>query len=266
MMSLLCDRAAAADLGIIEVESLQKTLGQWVVLDTRPQAAWQSGHIPGALSFSWEDYTKSSGKDIKYSLQPPQELAKALGGAGINERTPIVVYADDKSWGAEGWGCWVLAWLGHQGPVRLLVGGVRSWQDKQCLMTSGPETPARKPVPYHYLLDPRANIQTVEIVKGVNNLTLIDTRSTLEMLTGRIPGAVHIPWTKFYVGPEHRPLAAAALKKLLQDNGANLQRPVVYYCAAGVRSGFAWFVHQLSGLPPARNYAGGMEAWKQASH
>ena len=246
---------------------MQKNLSQWVILDTRPKTEWLSAHLPGALSFSWEDYTKSSGKDIQYGLKLPQGWANALGKMGINERMPIVVYADDdKSWGAEGWGCWALAWLGHKGPIRLLAGGIRSWKDKKLPLISGTEKLTRTPVQYHYRLDAWANIPTAEIAKQVKNLTLIDTRSTLEWITGRIPGAVHIEWTKFYSGAERRPLSTEALKKLLKDNDADLQKPVVYYCAAGVRSGFAWFVHQLSGLPPARNYAGGMEAWKNATN
>jgi len=262
--SLLYSIAGASDLGIIENADLHKNLSQWVILDTRPKPEWLSGHIPGSLSFSWEDYTKRSGKDIQYSLKPPQELANALGKMGINEYMPIVIYADDdKSWGAEGWGCWVLAWLGHKGPIRMLAGGIRSWKDKKFPLTSGTEKLTRTPLQYQYRLDHWANIPTAEIAKQGKNLTLIDTRSTLEWMTGRIPGAVHIEWTKFYSGAERRPLSSEALKKLLKDNDADLQKPVVYYCAAGVRSGFAWFVHQLSGLPPARNYAGGMEAWKK---
>jgi len=264
--SLLSRAAGASDLGIIENADLYKNLSQWVLLDTRPKAEWLSGHIPGALSFSWEDYTKTEGKEIQYSIKPPQDLANGLGKMGISENTPLVVYADDdKSWGAEGWGGWVLAWLGHKAPVRLLAGGIRSWKDKKLPLTLGTEKLIRTPGQYSYRLDAWANISTAEIAKQGKSLTLIDTRSSLEWITGRIPGAVHIEWTKFYAGAERRPLSAEALKKLLRDNDADLQRPVVYYCAAGVRSGLAWCVHQLAGLSPARNYAGGWEAWKKDS-
>ena len=267
LLSLLGGIAEASNLGIIENTELHKKLSQWVILDTRPRAEWLSGHIPGALSFSWEDCVKAEGKDGQYSLKPPQELADKLGKLGVGEYMPVVVYADDdKNWGAEGWGGWVLSWLGHNGPVLLLAGGTRSWKDKKWPLTAGMEKQNIVPFPYQYRLDSRVNITTAEIMKQGKSLTLIDTRSTLEWLAGSIPGAVHIEWTKFYSGPERRPLPPEALKKLLKDKNADLQKPVVYYCTAGVRSGFAWFVHQLSGLPRARNYAGGMESWKKTGN
>jgi thiosulfate/3-mercaptopyruvate sulfurtransferase len=46
-----------------------------------------------------------------------------------------------------------------------------------------------------------------------------------------------------------------------KDHGVDAEKPLVYYCTGGVRSAYAWMVHQLCGLPPARNYGGGMEDW-----
>lgn len=34
-------------------------------------------------------------------------------------------------------------------------------------------------------------------------------------------------------------------------------------CTEGVRSAFAWTVHELAGLQTAKNYQGGMTAWRQ---
>jgi thiosulfate/3-mercaptopyruvate sulfurtransferase len=43
----------------------------------------------------------------------------------------------------------------------------------------------------------------------------------------------------------------------------NTAKPVVYYCAGGIRSAYTWLVHELAGLPDARNYEGGMAAWQK---
>ncbi len=47
------------------------------------------------------------------------------------------------------------------------------------------------------------------------------------------------------------------------SNGVDTTHPVVYYCHGGIRSGYVWLVHQLAGLPTARNYSGGMAAWQK---
>jgi thiosulfate/3-mercaptopyruvate sulfurtransferase len=74
---------------------------------------------------------------------------------------------------------------------------------------------------------------------------------------------VHVPWDDFFSGDDRRPLTPEAVRNLLAKRGVNLSRPVVYYCTGGVRSAYAWTVHQLAGLRAARNYEGGLEEWKR---
>jgi thiosulfate/3-mercaptopyruvate sulfurtransferase len=256
--------AYGSTLGIIGASDLNKNASGWIVLDARPKSEWTAGHIPGALSFSWEDYTRTDEQGIPYRVWQPQALAKALGAMGINENTPVVVYGDaDKSWGGEGWTCWVLSWLGHKGQIRLLSGGIQSWKTNAFPVLAGAEKKNIKNVRYNVQLDPALDITTVEIEKNRSGQVLVDTRSTLEWFKGRIPGAVHIPWNDFYSGKDRRPLNPDALKKLLQKKGVDARKPIVYYCTGGIRSGYAWMVHQLAGLPIAKNYEGGYEAWQR---
>jgi thiosulfate/3-mercaptopyruvate sulfurtransferase len=255
--------AYGSTLGIIGAYDLHKNPSGWIVLDARPKSEWTAGHIPGALSFSWEDYTRTDEQGIPYRVWQPQALAKALSAMGIAENTPVVVYGDaDKSWGGEGWTCWVLSWLGHKGPVRLLAGGMQSWRANAFPVVAGAEKRNIKSVRYNVNLDPSLDISTAEIEKKRSGLVLVDTRSTLEWFRGRITGAIHIPWDDFYSGKDRRPLSPDALMKLLQKNGVDTRKPIVYYCTGGIRSGYAWMVHQLAGLPPAKNFEGGYEAWQ----
>jgi thiosulfate/3-mercaptopyruvate sulfurtransferase len=107
------------------------------------------------------------------------------------------------------------------------------------------------------------DVQASELPPGSEAFSLIDTRSAWERILNRIPGSVHIPWTEFHSGADRRPLPREALQRLLQRKGVSLSRPVVYYCSGGVRSAYAWLVHELAGVSNARNYGGGMEEWKK---
>ena len=199
-----------------------------------------------------------------YSSFPPQELAVALAGLGIDEKSPVVVYGDaDKSWGGEGYAAWLLSWLGHRGPVRLLNGGIQAWRNQNLPLTRGAEKPAAKKARYQVNLKPQYVVSTEDIQNGKGSYTLVDVRSTFEWIKGRIPGAIHIPWDDFYTGKDHRPLPPAELKKLLAKNGVDTSRPVVYYCLGGVRSAYAWMTSQLAGLPDVRNYKGSWAAWEK---
>lgn len=258
--------ATAADLKLIDATTLKSPSTKWVILDARPQADWEAGHIPGAISSSWEKYTRPDAKGMKYSSLPPQELAAILGGLGIDEKTAVVVYGDaDKSWGAEGYNVWLLSWLGHKGPIRLLNGGIQAWRSQNLPIVKGPEKPVAKKAVYQVNLQPRLIVSTEEIQKNKGSFVLIDVRSTFERIKGKIPGSIHIPWEEFYTGRERRPLSSAELKKLLIKHDVDISKPVVYYCLAGVRSGYTWMTHQLAGLPDAENYKGGWEAWEKRS-
>jgi len=243
---------------------LREESAAWAVLDARPRSCWEQGRLPAAGSFSWEDYTRTDEAGVPYRPLLPADLALALGKLGIGADTPVVVYGDaDQSWGGEGWTCWVLAWLGHRGPIRLLSGGIQAWQHAGFPLASGPESATRPPATYEPHLRAEVDEAGEELARRLSDLCVIDTRSTLERLTGRIPGSIHIPWEEFYEGDERRPLPPKALRRLLAEHGVREDRPVVYYCAGGVRSAYAWLVHALSGLPPSRNYEGGMEDWKR---
>lgn len=253
--------AVAADLGLVDAPTL-KAAGKWVILDARPKSEWLAGHIPGAISFCWEEYTRVDAKGVKYSSFPANELAAHLGALGISEKTPLVIYGDaDKSWGGEGYDAWLFSWLGHKGPVRLLNGGIQAWRNAGFGVVQGAEQRQVRKVAYQPQPKSQTVVTTEELQSGRNGYSLVDVRSTFEWLKGRIPGAVHIPWEDFYTGKERRPLSGAELRKLLAKHGVDLGKPVVYYCLGGVRSGYAWTVHQLAGLPDARNYKGGWEAW-----
>ncbi|MDF1555576.1 MAG: rhodanese-like domain-containing protein [Deferrisomatales bacterium] len=261
--------AAGVDLGLLEPSELRETAADRVILDARPRRQWQAGHLPGAHSFSWQEHTGTDAAGVPHRVHPPARLAVDLGRLGIDEATAVAVYGDaDTSWGGEGWVCWVLTWLGHRGPVRLLAGGVQSWQVSGLPLSR--EASAPGPVArYRVQLRPEV-LHTVEQVEGRGRgedagSTLVDTRSTWEWLSGHLPGAIHLPWKSLYAGPERRPLAPVAYQTLLAERGLDPDGFPVFYCTGGVRSAYGWTVHYLATGGPAANFEGGMEAWRRRS-
>ena len=264
VMMSLSSATLAADLGLIDAAALKGTATKYVILDARPKADWEAGHIPGAIQFSWDSYTRTDAKGVKYSSFPPQELAAAFARLGIDEKTPLVIYGDaDKSWGSEGFSVWLFTWLGHKAPVRLLNGGIQAWRAQNLPLVTDVEKPAASKARYQYDLKSQYIVSTEDVQKGKGAYSLVDTRSTFEWIKGKIPGAIHIPWEDFYTGKDRHPLPAAELKKLLAKHGVDTTKPVVYYCLGGVRSAYAWTVHQLAGLPEAKNYKGSWAAWEK---
>lgn len=252
------------NIGLIEAAELRKDPSSWVVLDGRAIDVWAKDHIKGAQTFSWGQYTRTDEKGIPYRIVAPELLSKSLGRLGIDENTSIVVYGDaDTSWGGEGWAIWALAWMGHKGKIRLLNGGIQEWK-KDKFETEAGDTPGTyNEKKYNFKLRDSIVITTGELKQRGNHLQIIDTRSFVEWVKGHIDGAKRIEWTNFYEGEVRRPLSPEKLKQLLASKGIDTSKPVVYYCTGGVRSAYAWLVHQLSGLQPAMNYEEGMVAWEK---
>jgi len=256
----------AANLALIDAATLKGNTSKWVILDSRPKAEWEEGHIPGAIQFFWDNYTRTDINGVKYSSLPPQEYAVAFAKLGIDEKTPLVIYGDaDKSWGSEGFSAWLFTWLGHKGPIRLLNGGIPAWKNQNLPLVKGTEKAVISKARYQVDLMPQYIVSTEDIKNAKGTYSLVDTRSTFEWIRGKIPGAIHIPWEDFFTGKDRHPLPSAELKKLLIKHGVDPSKPVVYYCLGGVRSAYAWTAHQLAGLPDARNYKGSWAAWEKRS-
>ncbi|MDX9786046.1 MAG: rhodanese-like domain-containing protein [Desulfobacterales bacterium] len=256
------DTACAFDLRKIDPRQAAERLNRFSILDARPQKEWQKAHLPGARSFSWENYTRTDSDGVKYRIFKPEELGNALGALGISHTDAVLVYGDaDSSWGGEGWLVWMLAWLGHQGAVYFLDGGIHLWRDSGQPVTSDIGN-SHGQVTYQIHPRPEMNRTRDDIASQRGQINLIDTRGYLtEYLPGHLPGAIHIPWGKFFKGPYRQSLAPHELSALLEEKGVDLRKPVVYYCTGGIRSGFSWLVHSLGTLPPAVNFEGGTEEW-----
>lgn len=253
--------AWSAQLRLLDLQHGCGDLQQFIILDARPRSQWQQGHLPGAHSLSWEDYTSTDSSGVKYRILPPQQLAQRLGSMGIDNQSKILIYADaDSSWGGEGWLAWMLSWLGHQGPIYILNGGIAAWSTAGLPLNK--QQPTAVATTYTLNMQPQLTISAEQLADNAQKYTIIDTRNYWkEWLLGHLPHAIHIDWKNFYQGNDRRVLPPAQLKKLLKDNGVNLDKPVVYYCTGGIRSGFAWMVHTLAGLPTAINFEGGIEEW-----
>lgn len=262
MMACVFGAVPVGAVARITPDALVAMAGEAVILDARPQTMWAEGHIPGALSFGWDAYTKTDARQVPYRTLPPAEMARALGRLGIDETRPVVITGDaDASWGSEGWIAWVLAWVGHRGPVFLLDGGVPGWRAQgrplEQRLSHGPPT--------RYAPHPNsAMVISAEALRGhLGAYTLIDTRSFPEWITGHIPGAIHISWKRMVDGRTRTPIPPEAMKALLDRNHVPPGKPVVYYCTGGIRSGWAWMAHTMAGLPPAINLEGGYEEWRR---
>lgn len=80
------------------------------------------------------------------------------------------------------------------------------------------------------------------------DICLVDVREAGEWAQMRVPGAIHAPLSTL----------AARVATLPAD------RPIVFYCLSGQRSGRAIELSKALGQPHCTHVAGGISAWRAA--
>jgi len=231
-------------------------------------AAYDSGHLPGAVGFNW---TTQLNDPVRRDLVSRNDLQELLRGAGIDDDTLIVLYGDNNNWFAA-WAYWQLRYQGVAN-LRLLDGGRKKVEAAGLLLTTEPATHPRGNIT---LGGAREDIRACRdtVLQGQDDPTraLVDVRSPEEyrgelaapphlpqeaaQRKGHIPGAVNVPWSSA-VAEDGTFRPADELSELYASKGVTPDKPVIAYCRIGERSSHTWFVlSELLGYPRVRNYDG----------
>jgi thiosulfate/3-mercaptopyruvate sulfurtransferase len=241
-------------------------------------AAFQQGHIPGAVALDWfEDLEAHPLRDIASRTK----LEQLLGEAGVTNTTTVLLYGDNYNWFAA-YAYWLLRYYGHQ-DARLINGGRNKWIEEGRPLTKE----AAKVTPTTYRTrDPNTSIRALReyvvavvaaagrslLEDGQLRRFLVDVRSPKEFSGelvapedlpqegayrgGHIPGAVNIPWAET-VAPDGTFKSSDELRRLYERRQIIPDKEIIVYCRIGERSAHSWFVlTELLGYPNVRNYDG----------
>jgi thiosulfate/3-mercaptopyruvate sulfurtransferase len=235
-------------------------------------AAYEQGHIPGAVGWDW---TTQLADGIRRDIASREDLSRLLSGSGVGPDTHIVLYGDNNNWFAA-WAYWQLKLHGVE-RVSILNGGRKYWLDHGLPLSV--DVPAYEPTGVS-LPEPDFSLRAFrdDILPrlGDPGLALVDVRSPAEFsgeilappgLTetaqrpGHIPGAISAPWAQA-VNEDGTFRSADELRAHYEAKGVTADRDVIAYCRIGERSSHTWFVlSELLGYPRVRNYDGSWTEW-----
>jgi 3-mercaptopyruvate sulfurtransferase SseA/ubiquinone/menaquinone biosynthesis C-methylase UbiE len=184
---------------LIEAEQLQQDLRRagLRLLDTRPQADYARGHIPGAIRVDmkgWQDLGKKPS-----GFHDAHAWGEKVGQLGLSHDSQVVVYGSSLTDTARIW--WTLKYLGLKN-VTILDGGWQLWSnEKRPSETASPKIEAVTFEP-SFQADRLEEIASLKKSIGSGAVTVVDTRSQDEFTGkevrgrrgGHIPGAKHLEW------------------------------------------------------------------------
>jgi thiosulfate/3-mercaptopyruvate sulfurtransferase len=230
-------------------------------------AAYATGHIPGALSWSWtSDLRVAVGRDFI----DQQGLTDLLRLAGVHADTTVVLYGANNNWFAA-YAYWLLKYLGFDA-VRLLDGGRKKWQLEGRPFTDEVPSYARGTVSLGTPVRGELRAFRDQVLARLHGAAFIDVRSPEEyrgeklapdhlpqeqaQAPGHIPGAVNIPWNRA-ANEDGTFRSADDLRALYEGAGITADKEVIAYCRIGERSAHTWFaLTELLGYADVKNYDG----------
>lgn len=251
--------------------------------------AYEDGHIPTAIEVD----TNSLESPETWNRRSPAELEETLEGLGITHDTTVILYGrfsfpdnQDPFPGSSAgqlaaMRCALIMMYAGVEDVRILNGGLQSWQDEGLPVTTeeSPKQPVSdfgRPIPGcpELIVDlPEAK----EILKAPDQ-NLVSVRSWREFIgevsgynyiekKGRIPGAVfgncgsdayHM---ENYRNLDHTTREFHEIQALWQEAGITPDKFNAFYCGTGWRASEAFFNAWLMGWSRIAVYDGGWFEW-----
>ena len=218
---------------------------RWQLSEPDGTAAYERGHLPGAVYVSLEDdlTDHSVAGRGRHPLPSGRAVQDAARRWGVRSGVPVVVYDDwNRAGSSRAW--WVLTAAGIP-DVRILDGGLSAWTGELHTGAVTPETGAVTVVHNDLYAAARRTATADDALEG--DRVVLDARAPeryrgevepVDPVAGHIPGAHNMPSTSLLAG-DGCWLPGPELARLADEHGAAGGADVVVYCGSGVTAAVA---------------------------
>jgi len=229
---------------------------RWQLAEPDGRAAYEQGHLPGAVYVSLEDELSDHSRSGRgrHPLPPGRSVEAAARRWGVRQGVPVVVYDDwNRAGSARAW--WVLTAAGIP-DVHILDGGLSAWTGP---LETGPVVPEPGDVTVKHDDLYAGALPTLTAEQAAAAENLLDARAPerfrgevepVDPVAGHIPGARNVPSTGLL---SHD--GTFAIERLPAIDG-----PVGAYCGSGVTAAVVVAAFAAAGVDAAL-YPGSWSEW-----
>jgi len=262
----------------VDADWLQKRLGEpglaivdasWYLPAQKrdARAEYEAAHIPGAR-FLDQDAISDPDTSLPHTLPSPQHFAQYVGAMGISADDTIVIYDGPGFFSApRGW--WMFRVMGVF-QVYILDGGFDRWKAEGRPVTAEPTKMA--PNVFHADFDAArvASLADMRRIVGTGESQIADARSAGRFAgtepeprpgirSGHMPGARSVPVSELAENGVFLP--KDRLRKVIEDAGIDLSKPVVTSCGSGITAAVITLALETLGHTDNRLYDGSWTEW-----
>ena len=262
----------------VDADWLQKRLGEpgltivdasWYLPAQKrdARAEYEAAHIPGAR-FLDQDAVSDADSPLPHTLAPPRRFAQYVGALGISADDTIVVYDGPGFFSApRAW--WMFRVMGVF-QTYVLNGGFDGWKAEGRPVTAQPTRIA--PSIFHADFDASRVVGLDEMrrIVGSGESQIADARSPgrfagtepeprTGVRSGHMPGARNLPASA--LSRQGKFLPREELRKVFDDAGIDLSRPVVTSCGSGITAAVITLALESLGHGDNRLYDGSWTEW-----
>lgn len=231
-----------------------------VLIDARSFAAYEKGHIPGAVNldlfaFHWFDTSRSGIEAFG------RQTVDLFSFCGVDYKGRIVFY-DDESGMLASRGVWLLWYLSHH-TVQLLDGGFKKWSGEMRSIET--RTNNYTPSDFKGRANPDVLADYKHVEERLEEATIIDARSIAEYdgsiaraaRRGHIPNSYNIDF-RLNLNGDGTLKDAHSLRRLYPFSKSD---EIITYCQGAYRAANTFLALKEAGFEDVRVYLGSWGEW-----
>ncbi|TKT80301.1 rhodanese-like domain-containing protein [Aquamicrobium sp. LC103] len=225
------------------------------VVDVRQQAAFEEGHIPGAVNLPWAKLNVSERDGIRNEFEDDEIIEAVIGQAGLENGDTLVIY-DNNS--LPGRAFIALEYAGFKN-LHVLDGGIGSFSGE---LAKGAVEVAASDFKITDKYDVRVDKAYVESKLKTDDAVIVDGRNSDAFVDGHIPGAKSLVAASLLT-EDRKVQPEDVINNLLASRGIDKNKEILSYCGSGVAAANNYVALRNLGYANVRIYDESWDEWSR---
>lgn len=241
---------------IVNNEQFQALVEQGAkIVDSRQPAAYEKGHIPGAVNLPWARLNVSERDGIRNEFAEDAVFEEVIGTAGLKAGDTLVIY-DTNS--LPGRAFIALEYAGFKN-IHVLDGGVDAYAGE---LSTDPVEVAKSDFKLEDKHDVRVDKAYVESKLRANDTVIVDGRNADAFVDGHIPGAKSVVAASLLT-KDKKVQPEDVISNLLASRGIDKNKEILSYCGSGVAAANNYIALRNLGYTNVRIYDESWDEWSR---